>query len=164
MDPELNLTETRACDLKDIYPIEVDQSLEFEEMVQAGYYNDVHQDIVPPVSWITSFNKKENVNVVLLGLDQSMTTEEMLAVFKEKGVRPANIVELLAFGAQYPEVQWECPIVAFGSTWKNRDGDRGVAYLWYNPFGRALLLALIRPEKKWQPFCRFAVVSKLNSS
>lgn len=149
----------RICELQDKYPVEVDYDMELEELMNAGGYNDIHPDIQPSISWITESGKKDSVNLHLFPIGQPADTDGVRAMLKSKGLRPANLFEILVFGAKYQEVQWQCQVVALGSRWRNKNGDERVAYLGYNPFGRAVMMATLGIGKKWQSFCRFAAVA-----
>jgi hypothetical protein len=158
MDPELVIFDPPPPLMTERYPTFVDYGLDFEEAVKMGGYNYVHPEFLPPVSWLTNCTRKENLDVYLEAAEHPLTTEEAMEYLRFRNRRPLTVIELLAFGAQYNEVQWRCPIIALGSRWKKQNGDQGVAYLWYNPFGRALLLSRIHQDQRWQPFCRFAAV------
>lgn len=158
MDPFDNGDRIPVCEIGEKYSVVIDEDLDFEDAIQAGGYNDVHPAIVPPAFWQTQTGRKETVDFYPFSIAKPMETDAVLQLMKEKGFAPAGIYALLAFGAQYPEVQWECPVIALGSRWKNRDGDGGVAYLWNNPFGRALLMAVIKKDRPWLANCRFAAV------
>ncbi len=157
MDPELE-GGVRVCELREVYPLEVDYSADLEEAMRAGGYNDIHREILPSASWFTDFGRKEKLQMKLLEFEQPVSTEEVLAKAKAKSLRLANLFELLAFGAKYPEVQWDYPVLALGSRWRNQNGDQGIAYLWHNAFGRALEMGLIQNGKQWDNLCRFAAV------
>lgn len=74
------------------------------------------------------------------------------------GYRPANIAELLALGAQYPDIQRQFPIVALGSVWRLRSSGPCVPCLWGDDWERGLHLRQLMD--KWHPGYRFAVVRK----
>ncbi|MFC1618062.1 hypothetical protein ACFL2B_02160 [Patescibacteria group bacterium] len=78
--------------------------------------------------------------LILVHLNRKATTDEVLAELKERNLEPAKIGHLLAFGADYPEIQREFPIAALGSSWVDPDGFRGVPYLEGNDAERGLSL------------------------
>src|SRR3989344_2200255 len=149
MDPHDIGETTPVCQLQESYSVVIDYDEDLETAILSGVYNDAHPAIVPPASWQTQTGKREKGDIYPFEIDHPMETEEVLQLMQEKGFAPAGIYALLALGAQYPEIQWECPVIALGSRWKNRDGDSGVAYLWNNPFGRALLMAVLRKGWSW---------------
>ena len=56
------------------------------------------------------------VEVKLFRFKGSLTTQEILAKMDAEGYRPAELFELLAFGAKYPEKQRKFTIVALGTS------------------------------------------------
>lgn len=81
--------------------------------------------------------------------------------------RGADFRELLAVCVRFPSLQCQFPLMAVGAGCKNKEGDCGVPYLWYqHQIGnRTLLLNWAagyqdRLAREFQPFCRFVVVSK----
>lgn len=74
------------------------------------------------------------------------------------GKRPATLRELLAFGEANPELQREFPIIALGSVWVYRRGDRRVVCL--GRYGSERRLRLDWYEYCWLACCRFLIVGK----
>ena len=99
-----------------------------------------------------------NVEAVLVHLGRNASDKEVLAEMERESLRPATMVELLAFGAQYPETQREFPVVALGSVWTGPQGDRDVGYLWGNPGSRQL--GLYWRGDDWFADYRFLAVRK----
>lgn len=58
-----------------------------------------------------------------------MESKEVLRELDKRGLRSAELPELLAFGTAHPEKQREFQIVALASAWRHWYGDRHVAYL-----------------------------------
>ncbi len=56
------------------------------------------------------------VEAKLFRFKSSLTTQEILAKMDAEGYRPAELFELLAFGAKYPGKQREFTIVALGTS------------------------------------------------
>ena len=71
-------------------------------------------------------------------------------------LRAATLPELLAFDATYPEKQHEFPIVALGSVWRDRRGNRDVPCLLWRASERSL--DLYWHDDGWGGHCRFAAV------
>lgn len=158
MEPFDTGEKIRVCRLRKKYPLTIDYDRKFEVLVADGGYNDIHPSVVPVSFWETSDPRIERVEVYPFAISQPTETAALLQLMREKKLVPLDIRGLLTFGVEYHEVQWECPLVALGSRWKNREGDEGVAFLWHNPFGRTLSLALIREDRPWLPTCRFLAV------
>ena len=56
------------------------------------------------------------VEIVNLKASVGISTEDAVKELKQMGYRPANLFELLAFGAEYPDEQRQYGIVALGSS------------------------------------------------
>lgn len=86
-----------------------------------------------------------------------MELEDVLRELDKRGLRPATIEELLAFGAKYPELQKQFLVAAIGPISRHPDG-RGVPYLWGNSDKRHLYLGWFGDG--WGDDCRFLAVRK----
>jgi len=64
----------------------------------------------------TEKSGKDKIEVKLLCFRGLLTTEKILSKIDKKGYRPAEVFELLAFGAQHPELQRKFTIVALGTS------------------------------------------------
>jgi len=141
-----------------LYQITVNYGQNLGQMIEAGRYDYVSYDIT-----VTNFPVQEKgtaeVSIKLVHFDRSMRTEEAIVELNEMGLRPATLPELLAFGAKYPQVQCQFPVVALDSIWQDRSGDRNAPYLWGSYAGeRRLDLTSIRGRWDWN--YRFAAVPK----
>src|SRR3989344_3384441 len=94
-------------------------------MIANGKYDYANSDITSGNFPMTGNGKQEAV-VELVHFGRDMASEAVLKEFEARGLRAATLPELLAFGATYPEKQREFPIVALGSVWQSRSGDRYV--------------------------------------
>ena len=82
----------------------------------------------------------DKVLVELIQFDRDMGSADVIRELDTMGLRPADLPELLAFGANYPEKQREFPITLLGSVWHTADGDDRVVCLFTRPTGRSLRL------------------------
>lgn len=99
----------------------------------------------------------EEVEVHLVHFDKRMTSDEAKRELDKQGLRPATVQELLALGAQYPDLQRRFSIVALGSERAVRDGEREAPTLW----GFITRDAVVsRRRVGWESPFRFAAVSK----
>src|SRR3989338_11533408 len=110
------------------YKVLVDYEQTLQQMIAVGKYDYANSDINSNNFPITG-NGKQEVIVELVHYGRDMTTDDVLKDFEARGLRAATLPELLAFGATYPEKQREFPIVALGSVWQGRVGNRFVHYL-----------------------------------
>lgn len=138
----------------------VDYSRSLEDMITAGQYTWVNDDITekhfpipkPPVGLPT----KAEIKLELIHFNKVMTSDKVLAELKKQGLRPATLPELLAFGEKYPEKQREFTIVALCSVWRSFDGGRRVPCLWGGSDWRRLSLSW--GDDDWHDYYRFLAV------
>ena len=127
-----------------------------EELVEAGKYGYAH-------SCVTSDNfparrsRTEAVReVVLVELDRDGTTPEVMAEAARQGLEPPAYEDALYFGAAYPEVQQERPVVFLHDPWLGFFGRRDVLCLWSNAGRRELGLEGF--DDPWRRDYRFAFI------
>jgi len=140
-----------------LYPIVVDYGMKVEEAVKLGNYDWVLSDITQE-NFPTQKKGKTELVVELIRFDHCISTDQALKELDRMGYRPAELMELLAFGEKYPEVQREFSIAALGSVWQNPDGDRRVPFFCSYASKHGLNLFLI--ENDWGGGWRFAAVRK----
>ena len=140
-----------------IYSVEIDYSDTFEQRLAAGRYDWKNSDITEKHFPVKGEGQIQ-IDLKLVHYGKSMSTEAVLAAIDAQGYRLATIEELLAFGATYPELQREFPIVALASVWQDRHGYRNVAFLDRSDDERDL--RLYRLENDWDDYDRFLVVRK----
>ena len=139
------------------YDVQVDYDLTVAKAVKAGKYDWSNSDITAE-HFPTKRSGKATVTLELVHFDKTMSSDNVLAELDAQGLRPAELRELLALGAAYPELQREFPIIELESVWQNPDGDRNVAYLFRNGSKRSLDLHWF--DIGWDENCRFAAVRK----
>ncbi len=138
------------------FEILVDYTQTLEAMIAAGRYDWANSDITAkrfPVEGEGKVTKKAK----LYHFNRSMTSEEVIRELDKQGKRPATIEELLAFGAQHPEIQRQFPVVALGSS-AEVGGCRYVAYL--RRFGSLRHLLLRYWNGDWRGCYRFLAFDK----
>jgi len=140
-----------------IYLVSVDYGRSVEDGVEAGQYDWSNSDITSR-NFPTKRKGTAEVAVELVHFNRCISTEGALKNLDSMDMRPAEIHELLAFGEKYPDVQRKFPIVAPGSVWQYRHGDRKVPCLSRDGSGRDLDLRWIGDA--WDELCRFAAVRK----
>ncbi|MBI3825640.1 MAG: hypothetical protein HY294_06580 [Candidatus Rokubacteria bacterium] len=152
---DLLASEARSA-TRTAFPVTVDYHWSLDAMIKAGRYGWVNLDITAehfPVK-----PGPAEVSIELVHFDRVMSSDDVLAEFDRRGLRPATLPELLSFGAKYPEKQREFPIVALASVWRFWYGFRGVPFLWGLAGGRDL--SLIWLDDWWIAHFRFAAVRK----
>ena len=138
------------------YPVTVDYRQSLKDMIQAGRYDYANSDITEKHFPVAS--GPAELSIELVHFDRVMSSEDVLAEFDRRGLRPATLPELLAFGKAYPEVQLEFPVVALASVWRSWGVGRLVPFLWSNADERGLGLDWL--VDRWGPHYRFAAVRK----
>ena len=139
------------------YLVTVDYGMSLADMIAAGRYDWTNSDITAKHFPVKGEGKAE-VEIQLVHFDRVMGSDDVIRELDKMGLRPAAIEELLAFGAKYPDVQREFPIVALKSVWRSAFGYRYVACLSGDGSGRDLHLRWF--GFGWSEFCRFAAVRK----
>ena len=94
--------------------------------------------------------------VVLVELDRDGTTPEVMAEAVRLGLEPPVYEDALYFGAAYPEVQRERPVVFLHDPWLGFFGRRDVLCLWSNAGRRELGLEGF--DDVWRRDYRFAFI------
>ena len=142
------------------YLLSVDYGRSVKNGMRAGRYDWANPDIN---SRNFPTNKRKGmvgvaVELIHLHLNRVISTEEALHELDRMGYHPVELHELLAFGEKYPEVQIEFPVVALGSVWRDRYGNRVAPCLL--GLGSERGLDLLWTEYGWDKFFRFAAVRK----
>lgn len=143
------------------YAVTVDYTQSVEEMVRRGKYDYANENIAAahfPVSG-DGIAEREGV-LVHFGL--YVESDEAVRAVKELELEPSPVEDLLAFGARYPDVQREYPVVGLGSSWLDPFGLARVPVLdgW---LGRRQLDLGAR-RNRWVAYCRFLARRKTKKS
>ncbi len=135
--------------------IMVDYTKSLAEMITAGRYDWKNDDITEKRFPVKGEGTKEFV-CELVHPNRGISSENALKEIEKSGkLRPATIEELLAFGATFPEIQRQLPVVALGSSAEVR-GDCGVPCLLRDDSERILDLRWF--ERVWGDRFRFLAV------
>lgn len=89
------------------YPIVVDYTKSLEDGLALGNYDGLAR-----VEYPHQGKAVETVIGELFRFDRSMTSDSVLFAFEIRGLRPANLAELMAFAHNFPELQRELQIVS----------------------------------------------------
>lgn len=152
---------------KEEFEITVPCLVSLETRVKLGHYNYRDSSICGEIyPGCESVHISERVKITLIKFNQFVGTDEVYQIMLDSGYRPAKFQELLALGAEMPDLQKQYDIVAFGSFWK--DQDKGYAFglklcsaYAFKARERTQLRGLkeVNLDKKWEPYClRFAAV------
>lgn len=146
----------------------VDYDMSVEEMIGRGKYDRVDADINSQ-NFPSTRRGTDNVRVVLVhfgrdtisepinrGMILEPKTEEVLFQLDKRNLRAAELPELLAVHAAYPELRGGMPLVALGSVWQN-PVNQLVPGIWGDTTSSLELAPIAR---KWSEGDRFLAVHK----
>jgi hypothetical protein len=140
------------------FPVTVDYARSLEQMILAGKYGYANPDITAKNFPITGKGIVEE-EIILVHFDRDISSDDAEKELATMGLEPARLEHATAFGAKYPDVQREYPIVFLGSVWTDPDGDRRVPYLDYWDGRRELRLGY--RDAQWDRIYLFAAVRKV---
>ncbi len=154
---QLSVGVSFSASKQKVFPIKVNYDLSVESLVINGKY-DWKNDAITGKNFPTTRKGEADLVLELVHFNKVLTSEEVLKELDKKGLRPAELHELLTFGEKYPDIQRQFPVIALGSLLRGWGGDRGVPYLYR--FGGERGLDLYYFDNRWIEFCRFAAVRK----
>lgn len=146
----------KAKKAADRYSITVDYSLTLDQMIAVGEYDYANPDINSKHLPVKGEGKLE-LKLQLIHFDRNISSDDAERELDKLGLRPANLEELLAFGAQYPDLQKQFPIVALKAV-ASVHGGRDVACLDF--VGSERRLDLYWRGRGWLARCRFLALPK----
>ncbi len=141
----------------EVFPLAVNYDLPFAEAVDAGKYQGVHSSITSHNFPSKRYGRAQS-EIILVRYGRRMTSEEVLSELDMEGLRAAELPELLAFGAEYPEVQRQFCVIGLGSVWTDRKGYRNAPCLY--EASEARYLDLHWWDDGWYSYSRFAAICK----
>ncbi len=102
------------------YPVTVNYDLTVEQLVKAGKYVWSDGDVTSKNFPSTETGQAE-VMIYLVTPRYDISSEDIIQEMDkmDPSLRPATLKELLALGAQYPDLQKQTWIVALGSPWSD---------------------------------------------
>ena len=138
----------------------VDYTKTVEQAITDGNYDWKNDDIIVknfPIS-PEMIGKKVEVTTKLFHFNCDISSNDVISEMDKGGYRPATLMELLALGTLFPELQRQFPIVALGSAWRDVDNLRYVPFLGVDASRRRLYLYLF--DDDWLTICCFLGVRK----
>jgi len=116
----------------------IDRDTPLDQQVKAGEYDWVNAGIK---KFEIKGEGKEEQELVLVNIDRVMSTDQVEAEIARLGLQVPEVADILAVGAQYPDLQRKHFIVALleaGSRFRSSDGDVVVPVLHEDGDGRGL--------------------------
>lgn len=145
--------------MKKIFRVIVDYSKSLTEMIRAGNYDAVERNIDADHFPIKD-QGKIGLDIELIHYGKYMFGDDIIRDLNSRGLRPATLPELLAFGSAYPNKQREFPIMALGSLWRRWHGFRCVPFLHGLDSNSRRWLSFRFWFGGWYDICRFAAIRK----
>ena len=139
------------------YRVTVDYSRTLPEMIAAGRYDWMDSSITSE-RFPAKKSGKEEIKLELVRLNKAASTGEVLRYLEERGLRPATLSELLAFGVKFPEGRSKYLIAALGSVWKDDGGNLHATFLYRYHAKRGIFPHWY--EYDWDDGWQFLVVRK----
>lgn len=136
------------------FKVLVDYTKSLKQMIKAGKYDWVNNDITNDHFHITGSGQKE-VEITLFHFNRGISSDGAIAEMEKAGYRPAFVEELSALGAAEKELQKQFPINALGSVWRCPCGGRVPSLHWR---GAERRLGLSWFEGGWAEHWRFSAV------
>jgi len=143
---------------KIIYAIAMEYATSVEDLLKAGNYDWRNGYITTKHFPTKRTGTIDSLEIEIVHFNRSISSDDAIAELDRSGFRPAEAGESLAYGAKYPDVQREFPIIALGSTWRDLNGNRNVLVLNCSEGKRMTNLSWF--DNDWNDNCRFAAVRK----
>lgn len=138
------------------FMIALDPALSFADMIRAGNYSEVDQNINQENFPLDTEGKTEE-EVFILHFKRDISSEQAIAEMEKQGLRPATITHALAFGAQHWK-ELKNPVIFLGSSWVRSPTHHSVP--WLGVPDDELKLSLVSFDYDWLAPYRFAAVRK----
>lgn len=161
VNPETVRTILKSVPPRSTYLVPVNYDLRVAKAIRACRFNGYVNPDITDEHFKAIRHGKATVEIYLEHLNREAPTTDVLAHLDAKGLRPADLWELLALAKKYPNLQTEFPIVGLGSIWRHPDGDAYVPYANWSADGRELYLSWGDPAGHWSEDCRFVAVRKV---
>ncbi len=140
-----------------VYDIVVDYNRSLAEMIKAGKYDWV-DDNINAKHFPSKDKGKHKLTTTLFYFNTRIESDDVIAEMDKQGHRPATIEELLALCEKYSDIR-EWPIVALGSVWRDPYGMHNVPCLEQNDSGGNFFY-LARFDGRWRASRRFLALRK----
>lgn len=92
--------------------------MSIEQLLWLGNYNS-YSDQITGEHFPTTRTGKAETEIVLIPFNRDTHYTIALKEINKRGYRPAEAHEVLALGAQYPNIQRESSVIALGSIWED---------------------------------------------
>lgn len=139
-------------------PAFVDYGLTLPWMIRKGDYDWVSPIINDRNFPVNPLRRSGKLEIWLIHFKRPVEFKDVKRAFDKMRLRPTELPEVLAIGAQHPDEQRKYPIICLGSTYKDSKGIWRVPCL-VSPCGdRRLRTRWLAGN--WSGYSRFAAVQK----
>lgn len=120
----------------------VDYTKTVDQSIVGGKYDWKNKDVTAERFLVSSemIGKKVDIFGGLFHFNCNTRSKDAISGMDKEGFRPATLMELLALGTVYPELQRQFPIIALGSVGRDSGGHLCVPCLRVGGLGRGLNL------------------------
>jgi hypothetical protein len=105
----------KTFEIKEVYALKVDYNKNIMGAIADGHYSWVNQDIRAEYFNLIKAGRM-TLETVLVQFARYVYIDNALKDLNNHGLRPANLQELLAFGAEYPNIQNETAVIALAAS------------------------------------------------
>jgi len=138
--------------------IKLDFTKKLKEMIREGDYDFIGVDLDERDFSFAGETEKE-VKIHLFSFSKNVDSAEAISEIRNWGFKPITVVELLAIGAQMPDLQKDWDIIALGS---DIFGEKVPVLLreisLADPGDPRRVVALANRRKIWNTRCRFPAI------
>ena len=150
---------TRIAKDTTVFKVVVNYNQSLTDMVKAGKFDWTNPDIVSE-HFPTINSGETTIDLELYQFKHGVWSYEVVELLDKAGYRPANIFELLAFEARYPDRQRKYPIVVLASKWQYDENNWAVPAVVELEHGRYLGLIRFANNAGFSQKSRFLVIRK----
>jgi hypothetical protein len=149
------------------YPVTIDYSQSIERMIEDGRYDSISTSITSDNFPLKGSGKVKH-DLLLVQFDPLLfedahvgeQSDYILELLDKRGLKPAMIEDLLAFGTEYGSFHKEFDIVCLGSVWHKKESNCYVPVLNKVVTRSVIYLEQMYGRGVWNPECRFLVYDK----
>lgn len=92
------------------YNVNINYNISYKKLIKAGKYNSVEENFANNFKIFKRKNTKEKL--FLVNYKKTMSYKDILCDLERRGLRFAEVIELLALGAKYPILQQKVRIIS----------------------------------------------------
>lgn|GEM_PF-2865821 len=138
--------------------LSVDPQMPYADQIAAGNYTETDSEVLDHN--FVSRSYQHEVKAKMLQASCRVTTEDALTQMNKEHSRPADVFDLLAFGAKQVDIDADYGIVELGSSYHSTDGNQHYIVIDVNKGKRRLVGRETWSDKTWPAGTYFLVVQE----